>query len=173
MTLLLLLMGHFLLLSLIAIGGASATLPEMHRVLVGSLHLMSDTEFSQLYSLSQAAPGPNVLFVALFGWQVAGFWGSVVCMFSMCGPSSLLALGVEHFGSSHQNDKWYVVVRQALMPVAMGLLLSTALILMQMNPHPVPIFATLITFILLLRFKFNPLWLVAVGALLGVTGVIS
>ncbi|HMS04436.1 MAG TPA: chromate transporter, partial [Burkholderiaceae bacterium] len=56
---------HFLSLSLLAVGGAITTAPDMHRYLVGSQHWLSDAQFNASIAIAQAAPGPNVLFVAL------------------------------------------------------------------------------------------------------------
>ena len=64
------LFGHFASLSLLAVGGAITTAPDMHRYLVHQNAWLSDAQFSSSIALSQAAPGPNVLFVALLGWNV-------------------------------------------------------------------------------------------------------
>lgn len=65
-----LLMAHFASLSLLAIGGAVSTVPEMHRVLVQQQHWLIDSQFNAAIALGQAAPGPNILFIALLGWNV-------------------------------------------------------------------------------------------------------
>jgi len=170
MNIILVLAGHFLLLSLIAVGGATAALPEMHRVLVTDLHLMGDEQFAHLFAISQASPGPNVLFVGLFGWQIAGLCGALVSLFAMCGPAGLLAIGVEHFGAGHQNDRWYVVVRRALTPLSIGLLLSSAVLLMKTSQKPMALGLTLLSAMTLLKFRLNPLWLIAIGAIVGGLG---
>lgn len=159
---------HFFMLSLIAVGGASATLPEMHRVFVDSLHLMSDAEFSQLYAISQAAPGPNVLFVSLFGWQMAGFAGALLCLLAMCGPTSLIAMGVEHYGTRHQDSFLYLVFRRGLTPISIGLLTSTSVVLVKAFPNPNLVRMTIVSVVILLRFRLNPLWLIGGGALVGI-----
>jgi len=64
------LLSHFMSLSLLAIGGAITTAPDMHRYLVDERHWLSDGQFTSSIALAQAAPGPNVLFVALMGWNV-------------------------------------------------------------------------------------------------------
>ncbi len=63
---------QFMLLSLMAVGGAKLLLPEMHRFAVEGRGWMSSKEFSELFALAQAAPGPNVLFVSVIGWKAAG-----------------------------------------------------------------------------------------------------
>lgn len=64
------LFNHFASLSLLAVGGAMTTAPEMHRYLVDETHWLSETQFTSSIALAQAAPGPNILFVALMGWNV-------------------------------------------------------------------------------------------------------
>ena len=61
---------HFCMLSLLAVGGALAIVPEMHRYLVNDLQLLSEQAFSQSVTLSQIAPGPNILLVAVMGWNI-------------------------------------------------------------------------------------------------------
>ena len=68
---------EFALLSFVAFGGATALLPEMHRVVVENHHWLDDTTFTHLYAIAQAAPGPNVLVVTLIGWKVAGLAGAL------------------------------------------------------------------------------------------------
>src|SRR5262249_54875469 len=86
--------AQFLLLSMLSIGGANAIIPEIHRRVVDLEHWMTDADFAQLFALSQAAPGPNVLIVSLVGWKVAGVIGGVVAMLAMSGPSSILTYWV-------------------------------------------------------------------------------
>jgi len=64
---------HYLLLSLLSIGGAITTAPEMHRDLVGQQGWLSDTQFTSSIALAQAAPGPNILFSLLGSLLVVGF----------------------------------------------------------------------------------------------------
>ena len=71
---------HFMLLSLLSIGGAITTAPEMHRFMVREHGWISSADFSQSIALAQCAPGPNVLFVAVLGWQIGGVTGAVATM---------------------------------------------------------------------------------------------
>ena len=72
---LLALTGHFMLLSLLAVGGAITTASDMHRYVVAEHGWISDAQFSASIAIAQAAPGPNVLFVAVIGWNVGGLAG--------------------------------------------------------------------------------------------------
>lgn len=162
---------RFALASMMAFGGATAVLPEMHRFLVEQHHWIAEPTFAALFAISQASPGPNVLFVALFGWQVAGIAGAVVSTIAMCGPSSLIALGFEHYTGAHRDARWMIVFRRALAPVTIGLLTATGVILAQAADHSVTTIAlTLATVFVGLRTQWNPLWLIGAGAVLGMTG---
>ena len=100
--------AQFLVLSLLSIGGANAVIPEIHLRAVEIEHWMTDADFAQLFALSQAAPGPNVLIVSLIGWKVAGVLGGVVAMLAMSGPSSLLTYGVAHAWERWRDAPWRI-----------------------------------------------------------------
>ena len=50
---------HFTMLSLLAVGGAITTVPDMHRYVVVQKSWLSDAQLSASVALAQAAPGPN------------------------------------------------------------------------------------------------------------------
>ena len=86
------LFAHFLVLSLLAVGGAITTVPDMHRYIVVQQHWLTDAQFTASIALAQAAPGPNVLFVAVLGWNLAGAWGALATMAGNLLPSTVLTL---------------------------------------------------------------------------------
>ena len=73
---LLTLAGNFALLSLFAVGGANAAVPEMHRLAVDLHGWMTDKQFADLFAIAQLSPGPNVIIVTLIGYQAAGLAGA-------------------------------------------------------------------------------------------------
>src|SRR5690348_17841560 len=83
--------ARFAALSLVAIGGINAILPEFHRVVVDVEGWMTSAEFADLFALAQLAPGPNAMVVSLLGWKVAGIAGAFVATIAACGPSSLVS----------------------------------------------------------------------------------
>jgi chromate transporter len=164
---------RFAMISAIAFGGATAVLPEMHRFLVHDHHWIDDATFSALFAISQTSPGPNVLFVALFGWQIAGLAGAFVSLFAMCGPSSVFAVLVERVTGRHRDAGWMVVIRRGLTPVTIGLLLSTGWLIARGGVFTVTAaLLTVATIVAGLRTRLNPLWLIALGALLGAIGLV-
>jgi chromate transporter len=183
-------LGHFLSLSLMAVGGAIATAPDMHRYLVEQQHWISDSQFRSCMALAQAAPGPNLLFIPLLGWSVginsagasAGIWGSLgwgllgvaTSMLGMLLPSTTLTLLAARW--SHHNRQLLAVraFKAGMAPVVVGLLGATGWILSDPQGHardtwPLWLLTALIT-LLVWRTRIHLLWLLAAGALLGASG---
>ena len=84
----------FALLSLVSIGGANAVLPEIRRQIVDVQGWMNDAAFANLFAISNAAPGPNIILVSLIGWQLAGLAGLLVATLAIMIPSCSLAFFV-------------------------------------------------------------------------------
>ena len=164
---------QFFVLSLLSIGGANAVIPEIQLRVVETHHWMTDEDFAQLFALSQAAPGPNVLIVSLVGWKVAGVLGGVVAMLAMSGPSSLLTYGVAHVWERWRDAPWRIAIQRGLAPVTVGLILSSGYVLARTADHSRGAYMTTgATLLLALRTRLHPLWLLAVAAVLGACGLV-
>ena len=168
------LVWQFLSLSLVAIGGANAVLPEMHRQVVDISHWMTGAEFAALFAIAQAAPGPNVLIVSLVGWKVAGVPGALAATGAMCGPSSLLAFYVGRLSQRFRESPWRRVVQRGVAPITIGIVLASGYLLaLGADESWAAGAVTTATALLMLRTRLNPLWLLAAGALLGMFGVLT
>lgn len=167
------LVGQFLLLSLVAIGGANAVLPEMHRQVVDISHWMTGAEFAALFAIAQAAPGPNVLIVSLVGWKVAGVPGALAATGAMCGPSSVLAFYVGRLSQRFRESPWRHIVQNGLAPITIGIVLASGYLLaLGADETWAAAAITAAAAALFLKTRLNPLWLLAGGALLGISGVV-
>ena len=165
--------AQFLVLSLLSIGGANAIIPEIHLRVVETGHWMSDADFAQLFALSQAAPGPNMLIVSLIGWKVAGIVGGVVAMLAMCGPSSVLTYGIAHAWERFRDAPWRIALQRALAPVTVGLILASGYVLTRTTDHSWGAYAvTGATILIVLRTTIHPLWMLGAAAALGAFGLV-
>ena len=162
---------YFAALSLVAVGGANVVLPDMHRHFVDVQQWMSGAEFVELVAISQAAPGPNMLIVTLLGWKVAGLAGALVATLAMCVPSSLLTYGVAHVWQRYRHTPWHAVLRAALAPITVGLVLAGGYVLTESADHTWVAFAiTAATVIVVVATEVHPLWLLAIAAAIGYAG---
>jgi chromate transporter len=165
------LFGHFLALSLMSIGGAITLVPDMHRRLVVDTPILTDTEFTSAIALAQAAPGPNVLFVALMGWYSGGLGGAVVSMLGIMIPSTTLALAVSRWVASRKSWLSVQAFQAGMVPVTIGLLLATGVLLApSLDKQPRALLLSVVVALLVWRTKTALIWLVGAGALLGALG---
>jgi chromate transporter len=164
---------HFALLSLMAIGGVSSVLPDMQRYVVEANHWLSGRQFADAYALGQAAPGPNMMFVTLLGWQLAGWAGALVTTLATICPPILLTLAVTRLSAHNPNAPLGRAIRGGLSPIAIGLTLASGWILAHAADHNWrSTLLTLLTIVVMLRTKLNPVWLIAAGAIAGVAGIV-
>lgn len=173
------LFSHFLLLSLMSIGGAISTTSEMHRFLVEQHHWLTPSQFNASIAIAQAAPGPNVLFVALMGWNVginagsflAALSGVLVTMVGIMVPSTTITYLAAQWG--HRNSEMRAVraFKQGMAPIVIALLISTGWILASANHNAAtdwPLWLlSVFSGLIIWRTKTHLLWLLALGAILG------
>jgi len=159
---------YFALLSLVSVGGMPSVMPEMQRVVVEVQGWMSATEFTQLFAIAQAAPGPNVLVTALIGWKVAGPVGGFVALGAFCGPAAALAYSVGGFWDRMRDAPWRKVFQRALVPITVGFVLSGGYVLATPGgPEWRGVLLAGAAAALLLGTRLSPLWMLAGGGLFG------
>ena len=164
---------EFALLSCIAFGGATALLPEMQRVVVENHHWLDDTTFTHLYAIAQAAPGPNVLVVTLIGWEVAGLAGALAATLAMCLPMSVLIYLLIDRWEGFAGRRWQKAISLGVAPLAVGLVFSgTTLIARSADLGWAAWMLVPLTLLANLRTRWHPLWFIAVGAALGLLGLV-
>ena len=158
----------FTQLSVLAFGGGNTILPEMQRQVVEVHHWMSAEDFSALFALGQAAPGPNLMVVTLVGWHVAGFWGMLVTTFAKFGPSSVITIVMLHVWERFKDKPWRRHVQAGLLPVTAGLVAASALLIARASiTHGFLALITAATVVISLKTKIHPLWLLFGGAVAG------
>ncbi len=181
---------HFASLSLLAIGGAITTAPDMHRYLVSEQAWLSDTQFSSSIALAQAAPGPNVLFIAVLGWNlglnaaggpalgtVAWGWaltGVLIAMVATILPSSLLTYTATRWAHRNRELRAVRAFKTGMAPIVIALLIATGWLLTAAHDQLArdwPLWLlTLLAALLVWRTRVHMLWMIAAGAIVGALG---
>jgi len=160
--------------SMVSVGGGVIMLaPDIHHYAVDVHHLISGEQFAAAYTLAQAAPGPNMLFVTLVGWQMGGWAGAILCTLAAILPTSLLTLAVLRLAHGRESTRSGRAFRLAMAPLSVGLLLAAALVLAGASGvawHAGLL--TLGTIAMLMKTKVNPVLLIGVGALAGLAGFV-
>ena len=184
------LFNHFASLSLLAVGGAITVAPDMHRFLVEEKLWLSESQFTSSIALAQAAPGPNILFVALMGFNVGmnagaglgGGWmsvglarlGLVLTLMGIMLPSSILTYTTTRWAHRHRDKQAIKAFKLGMAPVVIALLVSTGWLLTASHSQPArdwPLWLlTLVAMGLVWRTRIHLLWLIGAGAALGALG---
>jgi chromate transporter len=160
-------------LSLLAFGGANAVVSEMQRRVVDIQHWMSATDFIALYALAQTAPGPNLMIATLIGWRVASLPGAIVAQVALILPSSLLTAATVTIWGRFRDAPWRRFVQAGIGPVTVGLIAAgAALIARTAATDWILVAIAAVVTVLHLRTRLHPLWLFAVGALYGLSGLV-
>lgn len=175
---------HFLVLSLLSIGGAITTAPDMHRFLVQERQWLTDPQFSASVAIAQAAPGPNVLFVALMGWQVGlnaggllpALLGVALTLAGILLPSTTLTYFAAQWGHRNRELRAVRAFKQGMAPIVVSLLIATGWVLVS-GARPqwsdAPLWAvTLAATLVVWRTRLHLLWLLGAGAVLGWFGLV-
>jgi chromate transporter len=154
----------FSLLSVLAVGGGTAVLPEMQHVTVHTFHWLDDAEFRNIYSLGQVAPGPNMLMVLVIGYQLAGWAGMAVVGIGFFLPDCLITLLVNRWWVHLGGWPWRTSIQRGLAPVAIGLMTSGTFAIARLSIVDVKTMAIAIAVLAILLWRhINPGVLVLVG----------
>ena len=184
---------HFMSLSLLAVGGAITTAPDMQRYLVEEQHWLTDAQFTSSIALAQAAPGPNVMFVALMGWNVGinaaagmgamgwvgaytmGLLGVFIAMLGILLPSTTLTFAAARWGHHNRELRAVRAFKQGMAPIVIALLAATGWILANprtssVTPHWHLWLVTAVAVLVVWRTRIHLLWLLGAGGLAGWLG---
>ena len=155
-------------LSVLAFGGGNAILPEMQHQVVEVHHWLTAEQFSSLFAMAQAAPGPNMMIVPLIGWHVAGPAGLLVTSLAKFMPSSIITMTVLKFWQRFKEHPLRIRFEKALKPITVGLVLVSACLIAQASAqnHYLVLIVVLTAIISIIK-KINPVWLMLLGAILG------
>ncbi|RZL61223.1 MAG: chromate transporter [Variovorax sp.] len=187
------LLAQYLMLSMLSISGAITTVPDMHRYLVERNGWLTEAQFTSSVAIAQAAPGPNVLFVALMGWNVGlnagggigagpqawllGLLGLMITMVGIMLPSTTLTYVATRWGHRNRDRREVRAFKQGMAPVVVGLLIATGWVLASGNhAGSAPAWhlwlLTSVSAFIVWRTRLHLLWLLGAGAALGAIGFV-
>jgi chromate transporter len=161
---------ELLLLSLLQVGGALAIAPDLHRLVVEKLALLTDAQFAASIAIAQSSPGPNTLYVAIVGYQAAGLAGALLAQAAVLAPSSALALAVGRWGRARQERRALLAFKAGMAPISIALLCSTSWIIVSDAPGWRHVLLAVAAAALVWRTRIHILWIIGAGALAGALG---
>ncbi len=173
-------MGTFLGLSLFSIGGGNTLLTEYHHLSVEEFCWLTSRQFSDLYALAEAAPGPSSMLVGLLGmaaaWREGPAWAllsAVTAEVAILLPSTLLVVAVCLNWNRLRHSPWRLAFERAMGPISLGILFAVGVKILRLSDsNPAGLLTSLLVCALVLTTRLSPLWMMAVAGLLGGLGLI-
>lgn len=168
-------------LSLLSIGGGNAILPDMHMRAVNGQHWLTNSQFADVFSISQAAPGPSILIVTLVGYaaglSVGGVPGAIlggmIATVSMITPAAILVYALTLFWQKAQKSRLRYAVEKGFAPLTVGLILASSLVMSRAADHDWRAYSlTAICTAVFMFTKLNPLIVVFGAGLVGYLGFV-
>ena len=171
----------FGVLSLLSIGGGNAVLPDMHLQAVKQHHWLTDSQFADVFSISQTAPGPSILIVTMIGYAAGleaggipgAILGGVIATVAMVLPAASLVYAITLFWQKAEQSKWRIAVEKGFAPLTVGLILASSLVMSRAADHDWRAYTlTAVCTLIFVRSKINPLYIVAVAGVIGYFGFV-
>jgi len=175
------LIAMFGVLSLLSIGGGNAVLPDMHLQAVKQHHWLTDSQFADVFSISQTAPGPSILIVTMIGYAAGleaggipgAILGGVIATVAMVLPAASLVYAITLFWQKAEQSKWRIAVEKGFAPLTVGLILASSLVMSRAADHDWRAYTlTAVCTLIFVRSKINPLYIVAVAGVIGYFGFV-
>jgi chromate transporter len=150
------LLATFAPMSFMSLGGGQALVPEIQHQSVVVHQWVTNAQFTDLFAISRAAPGPSLLIVSLIGWHVDGLAGALAAAFGVFVPSSVLVYAVASWWLRNKEQPFRQAIERGLQPIGLGLVLAGIVtILHAAHAGILDISAALIACYLLSRTKLS------------------
>ena len=157
------------MLSLFAIGGANAAVPEMHRLVVDVKHWLTDAQFTAFvcHRAGHARAQRHYRHADRLSGRGASP-AALVTTLGMVGPTCVFAYGVGRIWDRFRDAPWRKAIQSGLVPISIGLVAASGLIIARaaaVSWAAAGIIA--VTAVVSYTTRLNPLWMFGLAALIG------
>ena len=144
-------------------------IPMLNDIIVLQKAWLTDVEFMNAIALGQVTPGPILISATFIGYKLNGIWGAIIATIGIFLPSGLLMILVsDTLKKVDQNPGWRAIF-EGLKPVIVALMLASIVVLGKSVENWLILGSiAAISVVLIIRYKVNFLWLIAVAGLLGI-----
>ena len=148
----------FFRFGLLSFGGALGIIPEIQREIVLQRAWLEPRVFTDGYALAQFSPGPNMLAVVFYGFKIAGLPGGFAAFLGMFMPAAILTAAFARAWGLLGDAPWPKAIRNALLPIGLGLAAGGTLTLARGTVHSwVAVALSLIAFVTVSSTRLNPI----------------
>lgn len=163
----------FFKVGMVFFGGGFVLIPILYQKLVEEYHWLSPSQFVDGVAISNLTPGPIAVLATFTGFHMGGVAGAIVATAAIFTPAMMLmtviSAGYDRFKDSSRAKDFLAGVT----PTVVGLVASAALLLW---PSSIASWRAAVLMIvalaLLVRFKWHPAFVLAIGAGLAALGIV-
>jgi chromate transporter len=160
---------EFLKLGVVVFGSGYVLFAFLQRDLVDHLHWLTARQLVDAVSVGQVTPGPVFTTATFVGYLVAGFWGGVAATFGIFLPSFLIVAAFGWLVPVLRRSPWTAAALDGVNAAAVGLM---AAVTWDLGTTAVVDTLTALlaagAFVVMVWRRPNFVWLLAVGAVVGV-----
>jgi chromate transporter len=162
----------FLKVGFVFFGGGFVLVPILHQRLVAQLHWLNNREFLDGVAISNLTPGPIAVLATFAGYHLCGVGGALLATAALFAPAMLLMTLLSKGYSRFKGNERFEDFLSGVSPAVAGLIVGAAALLGPSALHGAPAWGLMaLALLLLLKFKVHPVFPLAVGAILGASGL--
>ena len=160
----------FLLIGILNFGGGYAMVSFIQNQVVNIHGWLTIREYTDMLAISQATPGPIAVNTATYtGFKIAGVPGALLATLALIIPAYFIILGLMYIFRRWPDNRYLQWGFAGTKPMVMALIISSALSLAVENiVTPYDLLLFVLAFILLRKFKINPVTLILIFGIWGV-----
>ena len=163
----------FFKVGMVFFGGGFVLIPVLYQRIVEEYRWLTPSQFVDGVAISNLTPGPIAVLATFTGFHLQGISGAILATASIFAPAMLLmtviSAGYDRFKDSSRAKDFLAGVT----PTVVGLVASAALLLW---PSTIASWRAVVLMIvalaLLVRFKWHPAFVLALGAGLAAQGIV-
>lgn len=157
----------FLKIGLFTFGGGYAMIPLIEREVITNKKWIAESEFLELLTVAQSAPGPISLNTSVFvGYKMRGYAGALAAISGVVMPSFVIILLVAIFFSDIRHNPAVDAAFRAMRPAVVALIVAPVVGLAKgMRPWLVAVSAA--TALAVWWLGISPVYLLIAGAAAG------
>ncbi len=157
----------FLKIGLFTFGGGYAMIPLIEREVITNKKWIAESEFLELLTVAQSAPGPISLNTSVFvGYKMRGYAGALAAISGVVLPSFVIILLVAIFFSDIRHNPVVDAAFRAMRPAVVALIVAPVVGLARgMRPWLVAVSAA--TALAVWWLGISPVYLLIAGAAAG------
>ncbi|MFZ2199084.1 MAG: chromate efflux transporter [Thermodesulfovibrionales bacterium] len=156
-------------MSLMLFGGGFVFIPLIQKIVVDSIHWVTQAEFTSAIAMGQITPGPILISAAFIGYKVKGFLGAALATVAIFFPPALLMVSSSQVLDRIKGSRVIKAALRGVRAAVVGMIFSAAVVI---GRGAVLHWGTLMIFVValvaLVRLRVDVVWIIPAAGVIGI-----